>query len=200
MDLNEWGRAYTDRMMRCLTAPAAPVIGWFASESHRDDAKLVDEALKQVLDNSNATVCITGSIPPESLPILCAAHKDRVTFCGWVNIYDLPNHVGSFDVGIAPVVDDPFNWCKSNLKALQFGVLGIPCVASDRPPYSDDADMPILRAKDVVSDWVEAILPLVTDAQKRHMLGMELRQHVERRYDASRNFSSLVSVFKNVLK
>lgn len=45
-----------------------------------------------------------------------------------------------FSVGIAPVVDDRFNRAKSWIKPLEFGALGIPCVASRVEPYKQLLD------------------------------------------------------------
>ncbi|MEB3266026.1 MAG: rhamnan synthesis F family protein [Cyanobacteriota bacterium] len=40
-------------------------------------------------------------------------------------------------VGLAPLADNPFNRCKSDLKALDYTALGLACLCSDLPPYGD---------------------------------------------------------------
>lgn len=41
------------------------------------------------------------------------------------------------DIGICPLVDIPYNKCKSNIKWLEYGMSGIPAVVSDISTYTD---------------------------------------------------------------
>jgi GT2 family glycosyltransferase/glycosyltransferase involved in cell wall biosynthesis len=66
----------------------------------------------------------------------------------WVNRVGMPVHATTsypgfvnwitqqhWDIGIAPLADTPFNRCKSAIKALDYGALGLPVLASDRAVY-----------------------------------------------------------------
>ena len=46
---------------------------------------------------------------------------------------------GPFDVGLSPLVDNPFNRCASDIKFLDYSGLGLLSVLSDLPPYQGDA-------------------------------------------------------------
>lgn len=57
----------------------------------------------------------------------------------WQKILDFGKFISDLDVdiGIAPLEDNIFNRCKSNIKALEFASLGIPGVYSDIEPYKN---------------------------------------------------------------
>ncbi|WP_157132948.1 glycosyltransferase family protein [Komagataeibacter oboediens] len=64
-------------------------------------------------------------------------------------------HAQGAHVGIAPLLDIPFNRCKSHLKILEYGALGLPTIATDIAPYKDSPG--ILIKKPRVSDWLRAL-------------------------------------------
>ena len=59
-------------------------------------------------------------------------------------------------VGLVPLVDCPFNRCKSILKFLEYTQLSAVTVCSDVPPYSGIPDECVVKVTDD-SDWDEAI-------------------------------------------
>ena len=52
------------------------------------------------------------------------------------------------DFAVAPLVDTPFNRCKSDLKILEYSALGLPVIASDLPQYRIDAPFVTLTDND----------------------------------------------------
>jgi hypothetical protein len=95
---------------------------------------------------------------PDVLPVADALNRVDLTLAGvqgghaeWVTIRGMlprcltaearpvQEYMGLYDghaVAIAPLVDDLFNRCKSNLKALEAGARGIPLIASPVAPYA----------------------------------------------------------------
>lgn len=68
---------------------------------------------------------------------------------------------GSYDVGLAPLLDTPFNRGRSGLKALQLSELGVQGVLSRREPYTDYAALPGLHlVGDDSAAWTEQIVEL----------------------------------------
>ena len=67
------------------------------------------------------------------------------------------------DIGVAPLLDTPFNTCKSALKALEYGALGMAMIASDLAPY---ANAPIRRVCNA-QEWIVALAALENDAQRQ---------------------------------
>ncbi|MCW0417378.1 hypothetical protein NB689_003132 [Xanthomonas sacchari] len=83
------------------------------------------------------------------------------------------------DLALAPLEDNLFNRCKSNLRLLEYGACGYPVVASDLPPYRDGA-LPVTLVKNRFRDWVNAIRAHLADADARTAAGMALRATVQR--------------------
>jgi hypothetical protein len=74
----------------------------------------------------------------------------------------------AIDVGIAPLTDNPFNRCKSDVKFQEYSALGIPAVYSDLPPYRDSVHHGIngYRAANT-AEWVHNLNLLVESPDLR---------------------------------
>ncbi len=65
---------------------------------------------------------------------------------------------GPFDFGLCPLVESPFNNCKSDIKCLDYIAAGILPIASDVPAYTDhELDSFIIRSKNTTSAWEETL-------------------------------------------
>jgi hypothetical protein len=71
---------------------------------------------------------------------------------------------GPFDVGLAPLVDTPFNRAKSDIKLLDYLALGLLPVVQDCPAYRLDSDTE--RVALFASDWFETLRDVI-DAPDR---------------------------------
>ena len=60
------------------------------------------------------------------------------------------------DLALAPLEDNLFNRCKSNLKFLEYGACGYPVIASDIECYRGSG-LPVTLVKNRYRDWLEAI-------------------------------------------
>jgi hypothetical protein len=67
----------------------------------------------------------------------------------------------TFDIGIVPLSDIPFNHAKSALKGLEYASAGIPFVAAGLPEYQRCADMGVGRTARSDDDWVEQMTALL---------------------------------------
>lgn len=64
---------------------------------------------------------------------------------------------GTFDIGLSPLCDTPFNGAKSDIKFLDYSALGLLSVLSDLPPYQGEIrerDLAILAADD---EWASVL-------------------------------------------
>lgn len=82
-----------------------------------------------------------GAIPQELNDI-----KPKLCHVPWKYIFEYPKCVKDIepDIAIAPLIDNSFNACKSNIKMLEFTAMGAAGVYSDVEPYSHAA----VKAKD----------------------------------------------------
>ncbi|HXK18881.1 MAG TPA: hypothetical protein VNG33_13815, partial [Polyangiaceae bacterium] len=75
-------------------------------------------------------------------------------------------HASKYHIGLAPLLDSPFNRGRSGLKALQLAELGAQGVLSRRAPYTDYANLPGLHlVGDEPAEWVERIMSLAAPTE-----------------------------------
>ena len=101
----------------------------------------------------------------------------------WRSMLPLNSYMTAYDghrAAIAPLVDNAFNRCKSNLKTLEAGAKGIALLASDCPPYRNWLDERYVIYCKSVNDWAREISGLT--ASKAEDYGGALAAHVRQHY------------------
>ena len=114
---------------------------------------------------------LMGAMPAELREI-----KSKITFYPWENIFNYPRKIKSIepDICIAPLTDNVFNSCKSNIKSLEYAAIGAPAVYSDVIPYRAMS----LRCKTDV-EFIHYIEKLATDIDFRAKVLKKDRQRVQ---------------------
>jgi len=197
LDVKEWNDAYAKRQAN----PKKHVtIGWMASGSHLIDIPLVQEALEILLeDNPLVSLHFVGWIGFENIGL--ERFKDRIIVENWVPIDMLPYAMMNFDIGICPLIDNPFNRCKSNLKYLQHSALGIPSVCSPLAPYKDTIEDNVDGMfAETPASWLACLSELVENEQLRIAMGAKAREKVIAKYDMAKNFLQWANVFERIMK
>jgi hypothetical protein len=79
---------------------------------------------------------LSGAKPVELMDLI---ESKKIEFHVWKSVLEYPAHARALDldIGLAPLFPSPFNDCKSNIKCLEFAVLGIPGAYSASRPYID---------------------------------------------------------------
>lgn len=145
------------------------VVGWVAAREHEPDAarlKLADALERLLLKHPHVRVdCIGVDLRLQER----YRHDDSVPFL------DLPRRIARFDIGIAPLVDSPFNRARSDIKLKEYGASGIPWLASPVGPYAELGED---QGGRLVSDdgWFEALDRLVTSGRDRRRLGRKAKR------------------------
>ncbi len=133
-------------------------VGWFGAPQHAGDLALLDGVIAATTDRYQWV--FFGMRPPQ------IAH-DRYEYHPMVPLAMFPQHLAALelDIGVAPLADHQFNRAKSNLKLLEYGVLGVPVVASRVGEYADSGATLVDNGGDA---WGEALEELAEDQGLRH--------------------------------
>ena len=120
-----------------------------------------------------------GMCPPSIQPHVKEVHP-------FVSIDVYPQTLANLDldIAIAPLEDNHFNACKSNLRLLEYGAMGWPVVCSDVYPFRTDAP-PVSRVPNDVDAWIAELEKLIASDTLRTDMGNRLNHWVKTRYALS---------------
>jgi len=163
-----------------------PRIGWAGGSSHTGDLEMIVDVVKAL--SNRVEWVFFGMCPPALRPYI---HE----YYPGVAIEKYPAKLAALnlDLALAPVEDNPFNRCKSNLRLLEYGACGFPVICSDIECYR--YDLPVTRVKNRFKDWLEAIEMHLSDPAASYRMGDELRARVRKEWmlegEAVKNWASL---------
>lgn len=158
-----------------------PII-WAGGASHEPDLRLLsntfDDSLLSIA-GYEASSTVTGQEWVKirrSLPN--AQYKPAVD--------SLNHYMSAYDghaMAVAPLVDNDFNHCKSNLKVLEAGAKGIPIVCSKVLPYYNPIDARAVTFADSKAEWHYEVVKLLRNPAYREDRGLFLAEHVRTHYN-----------------
>jgi len=150
-------------------------IGYIGSNTHQPDLRLVEDALVAVLRRHEGRVrFLSVGVPlTPRLKLLPNVEQCMPTKRISRRYPEFTEFTATLpiDVGIAPLVDSPFNRCKSDVKFQEYAALGIPAVCSDLAPYRDRVRHGVngFLAADA-SQWEDCLNGLVSSAELRRRI------------------------------
>lgn len=174
-------------------------IGWQGGHSHFEDFFVANKSLKKVMDKyPKVRLVIFGQFFEGAFKEFDQA---RIEIEDWVHIDAYPYKMKAMnvDVGICPLKKTAFNLCKSEIKWEEFGSLGIPCVASDIPPYSTAVKHGVdgLLAS-TEEEWIEYLSDLIVSAEYRNSLGQRAKERIEKDYSVEKKIFDYESAYKSM--
>lgn len=148
-----------------------PRVGWAGGVSHTGDLDLIVDVVRELA--SEVEWVFMGMCPDTIRPYVSEVHSG-------VDIESYPAALAALDldVALAPVEQNLFNECKSNLRLLEYGACGFPVICSDLLCYR--GDLPVTRVKNRFRDWVDAIRMHINDLDAAAEAGDRLREAVYR--------------------
>ncbi|HRJ23412.1 MAG TPA: glycosyltransferase [Thauera sp.] len=150
-----------------------PRVGWAGSISHLGDLALLTDVVKTLANEVDWV--FLGTCSRDMLPYI-SEKKAAVSFSQY------PAALASMglDLAIAPIASNAFNEAKSNLKLLEYGILGYPVVCSDIGPYRQG--LPVKRVTNTPQAWIAAIRERIHDTDAARQEGIALRAQVRQHW------------------
>jgi len=150
-----------------------PRVGWGGGSSHRGDLELIADVVRDLADEVEWV--FFGMCPDKLRPYIHEFHAG-------VPIEEYPRKLASLnlDLALAPLENNVFNECKSNLRLLEYGACGFPVVCTDIVCYQ--TDFPVTRVKNRYKEWMGAIRMHLEDLDATAKMGDALRDAVQREW------------------
>lgn len=95
----------------------------------------------------------------------------------YMNVYNGAN------LAIAPLVDNEFNRCKSNLKTIEAGCKIMPIITSHIPPYTNELDFFNVTTAESTSGWTHHLNYALNRKHYLKEWGQDLRSHANMFYN-----------------
>lgn len=164
----KWGDVSTLRMQG-----KKPRVGWAGAQQHEGDLELIHEVVKATAHEVDWI--FFGMCPNELRPHVREFHDFILSF------EDYPSKLASLnlDLAVAPLEINAFNEAKSNLRLLEYGIMGWPVVCTDISSYHG---APVKHVSNQAQAWTEAIRERIHDLDAAYKEGDQLRQWVLNHY------------------
>jgi len=172
-------------------------IGFAGTSTHLDDLSIIEEVLARIDEKYGDRVSFTF--------LGCAPHN-------WRNLTNViidesfiayPSFTQRlrrerFDIGLAPLRDNFFNSCKSNLKFLEYSACGIAGVYSDVLPYRESVrnGQTGILVKNEPLEWFKAIEMLLQNKALCQTMARAARNVVASHYSLAPRAFEYVEVYR----
>jgi glycosyltransferase involved in cell wall biosynthesis len=151
-------------------------IGWIGSPLTAPYLALIRDALAGVTSQTSARLVLVGAGDQDSLP---GVVKELLP---WSEAGEVAQ-IQSFDVGIMPLPDAPFERGKCGYKLLQYMACGLPVVASPVGVNSRIVEQGMTGfLASSTAEWQQALVRLYQGPNLRRALGKAGRKKVEQEY------------------
>lgn len=148
-------------------------VGWGGSPTHDKDIRAAASGIAHGLNKMRRPELVIIGHDYRKL----FGYK-RSSFRPWET--DMGRYFGGLSdlhIGLAPLSDDHFNRSKSYIKVLEYGALGIPCIASNVGPYKQFVQHGVTGfLADNESDWTRYLRLLGSDENLRQWMGANARK------------------------
>jgi glycosyltransferase involved in cell wall biosynthesis len=153
-----------------------PRIGWIGSRDNEIHLRLAEPALQEIHRRTGARLTVIGGSGDDLGGL--EAFADRVPWSS-----EAQHLLAEFDVGLAPVPDDPYSRGKCGYKILQYAAAGTPVVGSPVGVNDEILRRLGMPAAGAADEWLDAILDLLgRSADAREAMGRAARKAVTTHY------------------
>lgn len=191
--------ALDERLVRQEDRPAGRggkcVVGYMGTATHDADLMMIAPALTEVLRRRQAEFQIVGAIADRSVLRVFRDQGIPVTVLRTGDDFEYPGFMrwlaknAAWDVAIAPLRDNLFTRCKSDLKFLDYAAMGFPGIYSRVRPYARSVrhlETGYLAANDAAA-WADGLESLLSNPALRTRIAGNARNYLRSQRTLLRN-------------
>lgn len=188
---------------------------WAGGSSHDIDLKFIKPVIKRILDKYDDVEFVYFGHGGWSSPVspfvefqysgakghvLKGLDPTRIRYIMGKKWHDYPKALWMTrcDIAVAPLVQNKFAEMKTPIKAMEYGVVGIPAVAQ-RFMYKDviiDGETGFLA--DTQEDYFKALCKLIEDPELRKKMGKAAQAHVIKNFNVNNHVHKWKQVFEDI--
>ena len=164
-----------------------PVLGWVgaADKRHFENVKLLAEPLAKLAQKRSLVLRLIGMREDERFTKLFESIRGlRVETVGWRASADhVPHEIRQLDVGLAPLIEDPWTLGKSPVKVLEYmacGVLPVASAVGQQKEFIKDGVNGFLV--NTTQEWVEKLEYAISDAPELDTMRQRAVETIRSRY------------------
>ena len=172
-------------------------VGWAGGDNHIVDfTAQVNASLRKVKEKNDIDLVCFGFIPKT---LIGYARKVEPVDCD--KYLPMLNYL-NFDIGFIPCSKIRFNLCRSNVKFLEYSMVGIPTVASDVIPYRDvyEYDHEMISLVEDPEEWTEKIEELIKDERRRQKMVGKAQKFVAENYLIEDKINTILETYEEILQ
>lgn len=169
-------------------------IGWCGGNAHGDDLAMIGRVMQKIVKEYKGNVIfetmgmtkreLTGVFPFDEFTATCphCGYEGELHHFPGESQNDFPFVLASkgWDIAVAPVINNAFGNCKSDLKIKEYAAAGVAIVASDVTPYREaalsNAQVALAGSFD---EWYNALKDLIEHPEKRTEMVRKNREWVK---------------------
>lgn len=151
-----------------------PRVGWAGGISHRGDLEMIFDIVREF--SNQVEWVFMGMCPDKLRPYVHEIHTGVD-----LSLYPAALESLNLDLALAPVEENSFNACKSNLRLLEYGACGVPVICSNVACYQQD-DLPVTRVNNRFIEWRDAIRMHLGDPAASAEMGLKLQASIRRNW------------------
>jgi glycosyltransferase involved in cell wall biosynthesis len=174
-------------------------IGWSGGSRVGRDLEIMIPALVEIVRaHPNVTVVVAGAL--KYAPLFAEIPAKQLRCIEWVEYDSYPSLLSSFDVALIPMQDHVYNRCKSALKVIDYGAVGVPSICSPVPPFTNFPTLGCtpLFAED--EEWPARIEEVLRAKISGEVPSRQLALRIRRQYGLRENLTDYWLPLKEMAK
>jgi glycosyltransferase involved in cell wall biosynthesis len=161
------------------------MFGWVASAAHMNDLAPIEALARakaqNILRRMNLAFCGYNPNNKECnhfFKVMSYEGNHPVFLAPFLNVDKYAENYNELDVALAPLQDNEFNNCKSDLKIIEAGAKKKPIIVSDTYPYSTWSDEYVFKAANA-RDFVNHARYIINNPEKAKEKADKLHDYVK---------------------